>query len=188
MLPDLFINLLPSEIVEKTNFTLDGSSIILVKINMINKLIKNNFLYQKYFEEQYPETNSCIELDKQIASIQKDLDEIKKRELENKNECNCKQFIINKLLYKFKVAKDLRNKSKSFLEQMLITKKNLVALADCRNQIETVRQEETAQVFTDTSAKAETRVLTDTKNKQYLLIGVGAVAVLTVVYLVARKK
>jgi hypothetical protein len=162
-------------------------------------------VYKKYFNDQYPETNSCIELDKQIASIQKDLDEIKKRELAGQAECNCMPFIkvpcspknvgsCNFTGYKRESNPDWRNgilnrsKSKTYLEQMLITKKNLVALADCRNQIETVRQEETAQVFTDTSAKAETRVLTDTKNKQYLLIGVGAVAVLTVVYLVTRKK
>lgn len=162
-------------------------------------------VYKKYFNDQYPETNSCIELDKQIASIEKDLDEIKKRELANQAECNCPPFLkvpctgssfSTGCIGGFKTAtnpeyvkgRTIRSKSKVYLEQMLISKKNLVALADCRNQIETVRQEETAQVFTDTSAKAETRVLTDTKNKQYLLIGVGAVAVLTVVYLVTRKK
>lgn len=164
-------------------------------------------VYKKYFNDQYPETNSCIELDKQIASIQKDIDEINKRELAKKAECNCMPFIrsstglsgfsittgvssISSTTVNIDYTKGIqtRTKSKKYLQEMLITKKNLVSLADCRNQIETIRQEETAQVFTDTSAKAETRVLTDTKNKQYLLIGVGAVAVLTVVYLVARKK
>ena len=33
-------------------------------------------VYKKYFNDQYPETNSCVELDKQIASIQKDIDDI----------------------------------------------------------------------------------------------------------------
>lgn len=162
-------------------------------------------VYKKYFNDQYPETNSCIELDKQIASIEKDLDGIKKRELANQAECNCPRSIKvpckstgfstgcfngTKTALNPEYSKGIatRTLSKKFLEQMLISKKNLVSLADCRNQIETIRQEETAQVFTDTSAKAETRVLTDTKNKQYLLIGVGAVAVLTVVYLVTRKK
>lgn len=160
---------------------------------------------KKYFNDQYPETNSCIELDKQIASIEKDIDDINKRELSGYKECNCFPIIQVPCSPKgdfgcsysgtetdsnpdYTKGILIRKSSKKFLEQMLITKKNLVALADCRNQIETVRQEETAQVFTDTSAKAETRVLTDTKNKQYLLIGVGAVAVLTVVYLVTRKK
>ena len=161
-------------------------------------------VYKKYFNDQYPETNSCVELDKQIASIQKDIDDINKRELSKYKECNCLPLIpvlcsigsmgCSFTGYKSDFSPDyskgfsIRKNSKNFLNNMLISKKNLVALADCRNQIETVRQEETAQVFTDTSAKAETRVLTDTKNKQYLLIGVGAVAVLTVVYLVTRKK
>ena len=155
-------------------------------------------VYKKYFNDQYPETNSCVELDKQIASIQKDIDDINKRELSKYKECNCLPLIEVPFKIGFLGSKvpnpdyskgfSIRKNSKNFLNNMLISKKNLVALADCRNQIETVRQEETAQVFTDTSAKAETRVLTDTKNKQYLLIGVGAVAVLTVVYLVTRKK
>jgi hypothetical protein len=151
-------------------------------IELEDTLTSKNVM-EKYFINQYPETNSRVELDKQIASIQKDIDEINKRELAKYLEANTAKSLG--ILLKSQI---LREKSKKILEQMLISKKNLVALADCRNQIETVRQEETAQVFTDTSAKAETRVLTDTKNKQYLLIGVGAVAVLTVVYLVTRKK
>ena len=142
-------------------------------------------VYKKYFNDQYPESNDCVVMDKHIADIQKDIDEINKRELAKKIECNC-----------FPTSGDskrgvfTRTKSKQFLNELLIKKKNLVALADCRNKIETVRQEETAQVFTETSAQAETRVLGETKKKQYLLMGVGAVVVVTslIIFLVKIKK
>jgi len=137
----------------------------------------------KYFNDQYPETNSCIELDKQILSIQKDLDEIKQRELKKFKESPTGSFLAQALFA------EIRTSSKKYLESMLIAKKNLVALADCRNKIETIRQEETAQVFTETSATAETRILSETKKKQYLLIGVGAVVVITslIIFLNKRK-
>ena len=162
-------------------------------------------VYKKYFNDQYPESNDCVVMDKHIADIQKDIDEINKRELASKPECNCSPRIKVPCSPKgssgcswsgTKSNPDYRNgiivrtKSKAFLNELLIKKKNLVALADCRNKIETVRQEETAQVFTETSAQAETRVLGETKKKQYLLMGVGAVVVVTslIIFLVKRKK
>lgn len=164
-------------------------------------------VYKKYFNDQYPESNDCVVMDKHIADIQKDIDEINKRELAKKPECNCFPSIEvpctstgfstgcfngTKSAPNPEYAKGImtRSKSKAFLNELLIKKKNLVALADCRNKIETVRQEETAQVFTETSAQAETRVLGETKKKQYLLMGVGAVVVVTslIIFLVKRKK
>ena len=138
-------------------------------------------VYKKYFDAQYPDTNDCIVLDKQIADIQVDIDAINKRELSKYVEYNGTFPLIG-------ITE--RKKSKAYLQELLSKKKNLQSLADCRNKIETVRQEETAQVFTQTSAEAEQRILPKTNQKLYVTIGIGAVVIVTslVLYLKSRKK
>jgi LPXTG-motif cell wall-anchored protein len=162
-------------------------------------------VYKKYFDTQYPETNDCIVLDKQIADIQADIDSINKRELANQKECNCSPSIKvpctstsftsgcfngTKLSLNPDYSKSimLRKQSKTYLQDLLSKKKNLQSLADCRNKIETVRQEETAQVFTQTSAEAEQRILPKTNQKLYVTIGIGAVVIVTSLVLYLRNK
>ena len=162
-------------------------------------------VYKKYFDAQYPDTNDCIVLDKQIADIQADIDAINKRELANQKECNCMPWHKVPCSPKgvsgcnwsgmnvnsnpdYSMGLIVRKKSKTYLQDLLSKKKNLQSLADCRNKIETVRQEETAQVFTQTSAEAEQRILPKTNQKLYVTIGIGAAVIVTSLVLYLRIK
>jgi len=140
-------------------------------------------VYKSYFDTQYPDTSDCIVLDKQIGDIEKDIDEIRKRELAKKIECNC-----------FPSSHDwikgiqVRTSSKKYLQALLIKKQNLSSVSDCRNKTETIRQEETAQLFTQTSAEAEQRILPKTNQKLYVTIGIGAAVIVTSLVLYLKNK
>ncbi len=172
--------------------------------------IKSN--YTKYFNDQYPVANDCKTLDQQILSIQKDIDNINKRILMNyeersltqisKDVQDCSKTISGSLTtnnigtqlickeQKKNIGTKVRLDSLNLLKGMLTSKKNTFALGDCRNKIELIRQEETASVFSETSAKQEENVLNQSKSKQYFLIGAGSLLLLTtlVVVLIKRNK
>lgn len=127
-----------------------------------------------YFAEHYPDATDCITLDRQIQKLKVDIDKF------------IKMPVPGNFIEKPK-NEAWRRAHLSGLKAMLVKKQNIYALTDCRNKIETVRQEESAQILADGSVAAESRILTDSKTKQYILIGVGAVVVLTVLALVVRK-
>ncbi len=150
-------------------------------------------LYPKYFNDQYPAAEDCKILDQQILSIQKDIDHINKRILVNYPDISPELMSstsgIIQEAYK-KAAAKIRQDSVNYLKGLLAAKKNSYSLGDCRNKTELIRQEETATVFSETSAKQEANVLTQSKSKQYFLIGAGSLLLLTtlVVVLIKRKK
>ncbi len=139
--------------------------------------------YKVYFDNQYPITENCIILDKQINDIQKDIDDIQKRELSHIKECNC-----SPISPQYGIGIYTRNISKNYLKKLLIKKTNISALADCRNKIETIRTEESATIQQQYSIAAEKSVLGESKKKQYVYIGVGIVVFLTGLFLVIKKK
>jgi len=162
-------------------------------------------VYKSYFDTQYPDTSDCIVLDKQIGDIEKDIDEIRKRELASQKECNCSATIrvpcVNSGFtslcvggYKSAPNPDyakgisVRKSAKKYLTELLLKKKNIQSVNDCRNKIETIRQEETAQLFTQTSAEAEQRILPKTNQKLYVTIGIGAAVIVTSLVLYLRMK
>lgn len=158
--------------------------------------------YKQYFNNQYPDSDDCIILDKQTRDIELDILKIIEHKETTKvtisapciigidfmcSSFNNKKSIINPEYTKAIVT---RNLSKAFLSQLLNNKRNKQINLDCRNKIETKRQNETAQIFSNTSEKSETRILSDTKKKQYFLAIIGASVMLTglVVLLIKNNK
>lgn len=160
---------------------------------------------KKYFKDQYPDSDDCILLDKQILAIQIDIDEILKRDLADQKEANgslvikipcklgtsgCSNLTFSKtaLNVAFTAGILVRKYSLSLLQELMREKKNKSITLDCRNKIETLRQDETAGVFTETSTQAEKTVIGDSKNKQYLLVGVASVVLITVAVIFFKYK
>ena len=148
--------------------------------------------YPQYFNNQYPVATDCKILDQQILLIQKDIDNINKRILMQYPDITQEMASTNSVVKNvyLTIAAKIRENSLNYLKILLVTKKSSYSSGDCRNKIELVRQEETAAVFSETSAKQEENVLTQSKSKQYFLIGAGSLLLLTtlIVVLIKRKK
>lgn len=135
------------------------------------KTITIKFKFEEFFSKYYQPTDDCIILDKQIGDLKKELEFVSKMSTSGFN-----GFMVKKV--------------KAKILELIKTRENQFALMDCRNKIETKRQTETATIFTETSEEAEKRVLTQTKTKQYVLLGVGSLVLLgtLVIILKNRKK
>ena len=59
--------------------------------------------------------------------------------------------------------------------------------SSCANKIEYKRLVETGQITTDMAIKQEQEVLPKNNNEQYIYIGIGAVVLITSLYLIIRK-
>lgn len=127
-----------------------------------------------YIAAHYPDATDCIILDQQIQRLKTDIDMLEK--------------IQDKPTFGRPGSQTYRVALLLWCRSAVQKKLNIFAISDCRNKIETVRQTESAQILADGSAAAESRILGDSKTKQYILIGVGAVVVLTILALVAQKK
>lgn len=57
----------------------------------------------------------------------------------------------------------------------------------CANKIEYKRLVETGQITTDMAKKQEEDILPKNNNEQYIYIGIGAVVLITSLYLILRK-
>lgn len=154
-----------------------------------------------YYKSQYAETQDCIVIDQQIAAIAADLDDIYKRQLKGTaSELISPAFIPNpdyptRSMSKTKINNEAintaliaRNAARNYLQVLLKEKENKSILLDCRNKIETKRADESAGIFSEASAQAEKRILTESKKKQYLMIGLGSVVILTGLIIVLRKR
>jgi hypothetical protein len=142
---------------------------------MLQDNIDLNFNPDDYLRINYPTVDDCFLIDKQLSNLNKDLDKITKMKP------------IGKGVEKIKIQDNI-NKLKSKILLLIKTRENQFSLKDCRNKIETTRQEESANVFSTTSANAEERILTDNKTKQYLLIGIGGLALLGVLLIIVKNK
>lgn len=142
---------------------------------MLPDIINEHFNPDDFLKINYPATDDCFLLDQQIGNLSKDLEKITKMKPNTRGFDKLKiQGIINS------------TKSKILLLQK--TRENQFALKDCRNLIETKRQDESANLFSTTSANAETRILSDNKTKQYVLIGVGGLTLLGILLIVIKNK
>jgi len=137
---------------------------------MLPNIVDANFNFDGFFAENYLATNDCILLDKQIGDLTIDLDKITK--MKDKGNIGHRVMI---------------NKVKAKILLLLKTRENQSALKDCRNQIESTRQEETANIFSTTTSQAETRIISGSKQKQYVLLGVGGLVLLGVLFIIIKK-
>ena len=144
---------------------------------MLPNVIDQYFVPESFFAKNYLPTQSCIEIDKQLGEMAIDLDRVTKLAISGGG---------FKAFDKLKVQQ-IAIKLKNQLLLLIKARENQSALLDCRNKIENVRQNETASLFETSSAADEKRILADNKTKQYLLIGVGAAALLTSLVLIIRK-
>jgi hypothetical protein len=75
----------------------------------------------------------------------------------------------------------------NLLQNVIKTLENKFVDLDCRNQIEQIRLDESAKIITKQSATQEQNVLPSNYKEQYLYIGLGAVVLLTGLYIITRK-
>ena len=59
--------------------------------------------------------------------------------------------------------------------------------SSCANKIEYKRLVETGKIATDSAVRSEGEVLTKNNNEQYIYIGIGAVVLITSLYLILKK-
>jgi hypothetical protein len=75
----------------------------------------------------------------------------------------------------------------NLLQNVIKTLENKFVDLDCRNAIEKKRLEESAKIITKQSAIQEQNVLPANYKEQYLYIGLGAVVLLTGLYIITKK-
>jgi hypothetical protein len=75
----------------------------------------------------------------------------------------------------------------NLLPNVIKTLENTFVNSDCRNAIEKKRLEESAKIITKQSAIQEQNVLPSNYKEQYLYIGLGAVVLLTGLYVITKK-
>ena len=143
---------------------------------MLPDKILLNFKPDEYLTDNYPATNDCVILDKQLGDLSKDLEKITKMQPTTRNAFD--------RLKQIAIIKATKNK----ILLLLKTRENQSTLKDCRNKFETTRQEETANIFSTTTSQAETRIISDSKQKQYVLLGVGGLVLLGVLYTLIKFK
>ena len=136
---------------------------------MLPSEVNRYFQFDKFFAYYYPPTQSCLEIDKQLGSLTIDLDKITKMRGKMQDGAMIKKVKDNILL-------------------LIKARENQSALLDCRNKIENIRQNETATLFEEKSISSEQRILSDNKNKQYLLIGIGATIIITTLFIIIKKQ
>ena len=143
---------------------------------MLPDKILLNFKPDEYLTDNYPATNDCVNLDKQLGDLSKDLEKITKMQPTTRNAFD--------RLKQIAIIKATKNK----ILLLLKTRENQSTLKDCRNKFETTRQEETANIFSTTTSQAETRIISDSKQKQYVLLGVGGLVLIGVLYIIIKNK
>ena len=143
---------------------------------MLPDIITKTFSPDKYLLDNYPATNDCVILDKQLGDLSKDLEKITKMQPTTRNAFD--------RLKQIAIIKATKNK----ILLLLKTRENQSTLKDCRNKFETTRQEETANIFSTTTSQAETRIISDSKQKQYVLLGVGGLVLIGVLYIIIKNK
>ena len=143
---------------------------------MLPDIITKTFSPDKYLLDNYPATNDCVILDKQLGDLSKDLEKITKMQPTTRNAFD--------RLKQIAIIKATKNK----ILLLLKTRENQSTLKDCRNKLETTRQEETANIFSTTTSQAETRIISDSKQKQYVLLGVGGLVLIGVLYIIIKNK
>lgn len=151
-----------------------------------------------FWQQRYPVTFDCKEIDKHINQIQEDITFIQTANFNDSMNIGLPKLAAQSLnsptsnisaprLIELARRKNLLKSSDSTLRAMLVAKENSFATGDCRNIIETERLGETAQIFSDSSKKAEDRILVSSKKKQYIYIAVGGATILTALILILRK-
>lgn len=125
-----------------------------------------------YADNQFPDTDDCVTLDKQIADIGKDIIAMDFR-------------IINN------VGGWLKNPYNKAYRKVLVhkqgEKREKFEKIDCRNRIEVKRHDESASTFNQYASTADKQVLEVNNKKQIAYVLIGSVIVLLAVAIVVKR-
>lgn len=114
------------------------------------------------------EVSDCILLDEKLRKSIIIIDELQRKKLAGKFTA------MDNLLLNQEI--ELKNKREMEFSKL-----------SCANKIEYKRLVETGQITTDMAIKQEQEVLPKNNNEQYIYIGIGAVVLITSLYLIIRK-
>jgi hypothetical protein len=119
----------------------------------------------KYTEQ---EVSDCILLDEKLRKSIKIVADLEKKKVSGGfNDFD--RLLLNQEI-------DLKNKREMEFSKL-----------SCSNKIEYKRLVETGQITTEMAKKQEEDILPKNNNEQYIYIGIGAVVLLTSLYLILRK-
>ena len=152
-----------------------------------------DFKIDDYINNNYAPVNDCTGIDMQILNLAKDLDKLNKMKIEYGSKIEYKSTGFGNSQRLIPVKKTIQNAQdiqqlKTKLSLLQKNRENQSALKDCRNTIESTRQEETANIFSTTTSQAETRIISDSKQKQYVLLGVGGLVLIGVLYIIIKNR
>ena len=119
----------------------------------------------KYTEQ---EVSDCILLDEKLRKSIIIIDDLQRKKLDGSFTS------IDSLLLNQEI--ELKNKRESEFSKL-----------SCANKIEYKRLVETGQITTEMAIKQEQDILPKNNNEQYIYIGIGAVVLITSLYLIIRK-
>lgn len=119
----------------------------------------------KYTEQ---EISDCILLDEKLRKSIIIIDDLQRKKLDGSFTS------IDSLLLNQEI--ELKNKRESEFSKL-----------SCANKIEYKRLVETGQITTEMAIKQEQDILPKNNNEQYIYIGIGAVVLITSLYLIIRK-
>jgi hypothetical protein len=143
-------------------------------LDSTNLKLTNMYQELKNYETKLSQ-NDCVSTEKKVKSC-KLTDEYIKR----------KKDLISELA-KGVVAGRSNPSDLQQLNKELLSQENIFTENDCRNLLENERLAESGLILTEKSAIQESSVLKGNYKEQYIYIGLGAVVLLTGLYIVTKK-
>jgi|LakMenE01Jun11ns_1017448.scaffolds.fasta_scaffold8835182_1 hypothetical protein len=119
----------------------------------------------KYTEKEF---SDCILLDEKLRKSIIIVDELQRKKASGRFD-TMDNILLNQEI-------ELKNK-----REMEFSK------SSCANKIEYKRLVETGKIETDSAIRSEKEILTKNFNEQYIYIGIGALVLMTSLYLIIRK-
>lgn len=139
--------------------------------------------YSDEVDNKYPIPNAsfalgntgvdCITLDQYIKDLSEEVSQLKIQNINNTT-------VLHQGIPEVELKLSAYENKLSKLQDLWIKQ-------DCRNVIETKRQEDISKIFAATSVKQETQVLGKSNAKQYILIGSAAFVLLISIYIITKK-
>jgi hypothetical protein len=144
---------------------------------------------------KYPLSKDCLSLDVSLKKAKDRISEITKERLAGynvgmtnpKNIKNLTFDYIQKYDKAYKDRKDYIYFLGDELDKRVLKIENELVVLNCRDEIEKIRLEESAQILTQQSAKSEQNFLKESNTEQYIYIGAGALVLLVGLYVILKK-
>lgn len=144
---------------------------------------------------KYPISNDCVSLDITLKKLKDRISEITVERLAGYNVGMPRPDKVKNATYdylaKYEKAYNDRatyvNKLFEELPKRILAIENKLVELNCRNEIEKIRLQESAEILTQQSAKSEQNFLKGSNTEQYIYIGAGALVLLVGVYVILKK-